>query len=264
MPTILQLSDPHLLMQPDGRCRGLPALACLQHGWRQALAQLAPMRPDLLLISGDLCHDESWGGYARLRDWLQAELAPLGIPAALLAGNHDHPALMRAALAGRAWLAPAAVPLGSWRLLLLNTHRAASLAGWIEAKQRHWLADQLGSTTAPLLLALHHPPVPIGHAGLDAIALQHADALLALLSHQPQLRGVVFGHVHQHWAGFGPRTAGLPALPLWGCPSCLCQFEAVQPCPLGQPQWPGGRLLELRADGTLTSRLMRWPPLQTA
>ena len=52
---VLQLSDPHLLADPRGLCRGRPALACLRHGWDQALRQQR-QRPDLLLISGDLYH----------------------------------------------------------------------------------------------------------------------------------------------------------------------------------------------------------------
>jgi Icc protein len=72
---------------------------------------------------------------------------------------------------------------------------------------------------------------------------------------------VVFGHVHQHWAGSLARPDGGDPLPLWGCPSTLAPFAAAQPCPLGRPDWPGGRLLELRDDGRLATTLLRWPPL---
>ena len=37
---VLQLSDPHLLADPHGRCRGRVALEALRHGWQQACAQL--------------------------------------------------------------------------------------------------------------------------------------------------------------------------------------------------------------------------------
>ena len=45
-------------------------MASLRHGLRQALSQI-DQPPDLLLITGDLCQDESWGGYRRLQEVLE-------------------------------------------------------------------------------------------------------------------------------------------------------------------------------------------------
>lgn len=251
---VLQLSDPHLLADPRGRCRGRESLAWLAHGLEQALARCAPL--DLLLITGDLCQDESWSGYGRLRELLD----PLALPVALLAGNHDDGGLLRAALGRRAAIAPAGLALGPWRLLLLNSHRPGAVAGWIEPSQLAWLDAELAAGTGPVLVALHHPPVAIGSAALDGIGLQRPGALLERLLASRRVRGVVFGHGHQHWAGRLARPGGGGPLPLWACPSTLVQFEAAQSCPLGQPDWPGGRLLELQDDGRLESQLLRWPP----
>ena len=263
---VLQLSDPHLLADPRGRCRGIEALAHLAHGWRQALAQLGGLLPDLLLISGDLCQDESWGGYTRLRDWLAEAVEPQGVPVALLPGNHDHPQLLRSALGRRvAGLAPAAVPLGPWQLLLLSSHRPGAVAGWLEPAQLAWLEARLAAARGPVLVALHHPPVLLGGGSfLDGLALQGPEALLQRLLACPRVRGVVFGHIHQHWQGQRSRPGGGEPLHLWGCPSTLAAFEAVQPCPLGRPAWPGGRLLELGPGGEISTRLLRWPPLPAA
>ena len=60
---ILQLSDPHLVAADAALVRERPALALLE----RALLEGQRERPDLVLISGDLCQDESWGGYVRLR-----------------------------------------------------------------------------------------------------------------------------------------------------------------------------------------------------
>lgn len=252
---VLQLSDPHLLADPRGLCRGYVALAALRHGWQQIQEQLNE-RPDLLLISGDLCQDESLGGYVRLREQIQA----WGVPVALLPGNHDHPALLRAALGRSAWIAPAVVPLGGWQVLLLSSHRARAVEGWIDDAQLAWMQRQLQAADVPALVALHHPPVPIGSDALDPIALQQPERLLVPLLATSAVRAVVFGHVHQHWYGQLARPQGGEALPLWACPSTLAAFAAVQPCPLGVPHWPGARLLELEADGGVRSRLLRWSP----
>jgi Icc protein len=260
---ILQLSDPHLLADPAGRCHGRPAMPLLRQGLGQALAQLrgADDAPDLLLISGDLCQDESWGGYVRLGELLQECQQERPLPVALLAGNHDHPALLRAALGRRAVIAPALMSCGPWRLLLLDSHRSGDVAGELGQAQLAWLERELAALPpggeTPLLVAVHHPPLPIGDAGMDAIRLRDGEALLALLRPVTALRGLVFGHVHQHWQGVLP---GRPDVPLLGCPSTLCSFGPVQPCPLGRPGDPGGRWLDLGAVGLLRQRLLRWAP----
>lgn len=257
---VLQLSDPHLLADPRGICRGRHPARALEQAWRQALDQLQ-QPPDLLLLSGDLCEDESWGGYVRLRELLEQQLWPQGVPVALLPGNHDHPALLRAALGRSAVVAPALLPLADWSLLLLNSHRPGAVEGWLEARQLAWLDQQLASGSGPLLVALHHPPVAIGDAELDRIALRQGEALLARLLAEPRVRAVVFGHIHQHWQATLPRPGAAPALQLWGCPSTLASFRAVQPCPLGLADWPGGRLLELEPNGSIETQLLRWPPV---
>lgn len=271
---ILQLSDPHLLADPGGICRGRPPLAHLQHGLRSALRQLtaAATPPDRLLLSGDLCHDESWGGYARLAGCLAAEPLMPPAPPLLLSGNHDHPWLLRAALGRSALVAPGLWSLATtegpedpagWCLLALDTHCCGRDGGRLEASAWTWLTQKLasgggaGEPEGPLLVALHHPPLPIGDPLFDPIVLEEGERLVSLLAGSQRVRGVVFGHVHQYWAGTLP---GRPDVPLLGCPSTLCSFGAVQPCPLGQPEQPGGLLLELTPLGEIRHRLLRWRP----
>ncbi|MFM7265975.1 MAG: metallophosphoesterase [Cyanobium sp.] len=262
---LLQLSDPHLLADPEGLCRGRQPLPRLRQALAATLAQLATddLLPDWLLLSGDLCQDESWGGYVRLRELLAepglpAALPPLP-PVVLLPGNHDQRLLLRAALGRQATLAPARLTLAApWRLLLLDSHCPGRVEGRLGARQWAWLERELAAAEregARVLLALHHPPGPIGDPFLDSIALDEGPALLALLAKRPAVRGVVFGHVHQYWRGWLP---GVPGRPLLGCPSTLCAFGPVQPCPLDRAQDPGGLLVELGAAGEIRHRLLRW------
>ena len=259
---LLQLSDPHLLADSAGLSRQRQPWMRL----RQVLHQIqatGPL-PDLLLISGDLCQDETWAGYAQLRQLLE----PWPTPVALLPGNHDHPQLLRAALGRRAVLAPALLPCADGWLLLLDSHRPGCTAGWLGAPQLTWLERQLHrlrlqAEPLPLLVAVHHPPVPIGDPGMDAIGLQDAAPLLELLGRAPALQAVLFGHVHQYWRG---RLPGREEVLLLGCPSTLCGFGPVQPCPLDRSDDPGGLWLEVAAGAPLRHRLLRWaaPPLQPA
>jgi len=257
---LLQLSDPHLLADPAGLCRGRPSLDLLRHALRQTHDQLQArgLAPGRLLISGDLCQDESWGGYRRLAEALAASPFAELEPPLLLAGNHDHALALRAALGRQAVLAPALLDWGSWQLLLLDSHVPGRVGGRLGPRQLDWIAAQLPRSERPLLVAVHHPPLAIGDPGLDAIGLEDGEALLALLRRCGRWRGLLFGHIHQHWSGSQPLCDGQRVVPLLGCPSTLWPFPAVQPCPLGREQDLGGRLLELGPDGELSQRLLRW------
>ncbi len=247
---LLQLSDPHILADPHGRLKGRQPWACLEWALDQAWLQVPAT--DLLLISGDLCQDESWVGYARLRD----RLASWPTPVALLPGNHDDPQLLRAALGRHAVLAPAVLEIAGVRVLLLNSHRHGCVEGWLGPGQLAWLAGELGRAPGlPLVVAVHHPPVAIGDPIFDSIGLRDGGALIQLLAGQPLIKAVLFGHIHQHWLGALP---GRPAVPLLGCPSTFCPYGPVQPCPLGRSQDPGGRWLELDGQGQLRHGLVRW------
>lgn len=258
---LLQLSDPHLLADPMALCRGRLPWLQLGEALRQARLSVGGTwgPADLLLISGDLCHDDSWLGYAVLRDLLSDLQREQGIRIALLPGNHDHPQLLRAVLGRHGSLAPTLVTGTAADLVLLDSHRPGSDAGWLGSAQLRWLQQVLAARrAAPLLVALHHPPVAIGDPGFDAIALNDGPALLELLQPEVDLRAVLFGHIHQHWQGVFP---GRSEVLLLGCPSTLCSYGPVQPCPLNRAAEPGGRLLEIGPDGLLRQRLLRWPAL---
>ena len=213
------------------------------------------MNPDLVLVTGDLCQDESWGGYVRLRRALSQHVC---CPVALLPGNHDHPLLLDAVL-GRTWAtAPADLLLQGVRVLLLSSHRVGSAAGELGPLQLRWLAQRLQCSERrdlPLVVALHHPPIAIGDAGMDAIRLLDQACLEELLRPHRALQAVLFGHIHQHWQG---SWATRPDVLLLGCPSTLSSFKAVQPCPLGRADDPGGRLLEVTPEGNVQHQVLRW------
>ena len=62
---VLQLSDPHLFADPEGRLLGMRTLTSLQHVITDAAENLSSI--DLALLTGDLVHDASPAGYALLK-----------------------------------------------------------------------------------------------------------------------------------------------------------------------------------------------------
>ena len=235
-----QLTDPHLLADPRGRYRGVNSY----DRFRSCLRSACSAKPDLVLLTGDLAQDETWGAYGLLRE----QLAACDSPALVMAGNHDQHRLLRSCLGRHALVAPCGVAVGNWLVIGLDSHVAGCMGGRLSAAQLGWLASTLRTHPGPCLVALHHPPAAIGCPRMDPIALAAPERFLRLLQDFPQVKGVVFGHVHQAW-----RQQGRPHL--MACPSTAMQIASTQPSPHSDA--PGWRLLRLEATGQLHTQVMR-------
>lgn len=202
-PTLLiaQLSDLHIGTGPgflDGRMNTETAL-------HRAVAHVGSLnpRPDLVLLTGDLAERGSVGEYAVVRD----ALSPLCMPVYAIPGNHDDSAVAMAAL-------PAFMPVqsdapsgtccyhvqhGGLHLIGLDTVVAGRSHGALEGSQIEWLGDALHRCGGePVLIFMHHPPLPTGIEAMDACSLMTgADALAALVRRHGAVQGVLCGHLHR-------------------------------------------------------------------
>lgn len=241
---IVQLSDLHL--QPPGqRLYGqVDTAACLE----AALARIATLAPDLLLISGDLSDRGSDAEYA----YLAQALAPLSCPVALMPGNHDRREALRAAFPAQGWAGEGEAPchrrldVASGTLLLLDTVVPGQEHGQVDDAALDWL-EAACPTRARTLLVMHHPPFSIGVAGMDAIACRGAAALNAWLVRRPNVEAVLCGHVHRFVA---TSFAGRPALT---APSPAHQIALDLDGPAADLAFtlePGAFLLHLWAPGS--------------
>lgn len=242
---LLHITDPHLHADPAARLRGVCTDATLRAVLDHAMA--GPRRPDAILATGDLVQDETRAGYRRFRDLL----APLGLPVFCIPGNHDAPGLMAEVLDGPQFQVGGSARLGGWRLVCLDSYAAHDDGGRLAPAELTRLRAALAEApAAPTLVALHHHPVPMGSRWLDGVALRNPEELLAIVTADPQVRAVAWGHVHQasdRWQG---------GLRLLSTPSTCAQFR---------PHWddfalddlpPGYRWLDLGADGRLRTEVV--------
>jgi 3',5'-cyclic-AMP phosphodiesterase len=184
MTILAQLSDLHL--QLDGDDRGAA------QALRNAVAALLELRPvpDAVLVSGDLGDRGSAAEYALARELL----APLPMPVHVLAGNHDdHEAL------SEAFGSPARYTARVGEVALVACH--TPLPGRMEGRlDLEWLEAELEAARgAPVVVAMHHPPLLTGIPVLDEIGLppEQRAGLTDLLASFPNVRRVVAGHVHR-------------------------------------------------------------------
>lgn len=249
MPMFVHLTDCHLFADEHATLKGVPTRAAFVETLTEARRRFPNCHR--VVISGDLAHDEIEPTYQALRellgDWVDR--------CRLLPGNHDNRAAMRQVFGDivprlihgeqREGDAPIVFSeaLGRWRLIGLDSNIPGDVPGRVSPSQLRWLEAELRShAAAPAVLFLHHPPVAIGTAWLDAIGLQEPRPLLEIIRSSPQVRLVCCGHVHmEHQAGIGPAT-------FVTTPSMVIQFKPGGEAGELEFSPPGFRVIELSDD----------------
>ncbi|WP_020098272.1 phosphodiesterase [Microbacterium sp. 11MF] len=206
--SIVHLSDTHLLAGD----RRLGGAYDSTGGAAAALAAIerTGIRPDALVVTGDLTDLGEPDAYRRLRELVEPVAERLGTPVVWVAGNHDERPAMREGLfdePGSLEPITAVHDLDGLRLVVLDSTVPGWHHGEIDAAQREWLRGVLAEP-APLgtLLALHHPPLPSHIPFFDILELRDQDALAEVIA-GTDVRGILAGHLHYSTNG---TFAGIP------------------------------------------------------
>uniref|UniRef100_A0A832M2G4 3',5'-cyclic-AMP phosphodiesterase n=1 Tax=Oscillatoriales cyanobacterium SpSt-402 TaxID=2282168 RepID=A0A832M2G4_9CYAN len=243
---VAQITDIHLFAESDKCLLGLKTLESFQ----AVLYQVKDLerQPDLLLLTGDLSQDGSAESY----EMLHAMLEPLGIPAYWVPGNHDKPAVMAEVLTRSPISHQKSFRAGGWRFLLLDSCVPGCVHGVLSPESLSWLDTELSQQPdEPTLIAFHHPPFLVGSDWMNDIGLLNADELFAVCDRHPQIKVVLFGHIHQE---FHQNRNGVDYL---GTPSTCIQFKPNSPQFSLDEEQPGLRLTTLFPDGTWQSSVRR-------
>jgi Icc protein len=248
---IIQISDLHLFADPKAELKGI----CTRERLERVLAALRQEsgKAELLIVTGDLAHDERLETYQALRELLKEWLPRVRV----LPGNHDNRTFMRQVF-GDIVLAAGernvfADSAGNWRLIGLDSQIPGAVAGELGTVQLGWLEQQLAATSQPTVLFLHHPPIPVGSTWLDQIGLLDASALWKMLERFPKVRLICTGHIHQELT---IRRGGVVVL---ATASTGVQFLPETESLVVDDLPPGYRLLELQDDGGVRTRVIRVP-----
>ena len=213
MPVIAHLSDPHLDTSPQRRRRLEAVLA--------ALSSLPAL--DAILVSGDLADNGAAEEYAELFATLPAQVSTLVVP-----GNHDVGETMLQSQA-QAGLEPALsrfIDVGDVRVIGLDSHIDGRDEGRLSPDTIAFARLAASSAPGSVVLALHHPPVPVGHHVVDGWGLENPDDLDALIGENPRIVGLFTGHVHTALAA---SFAGVPVLGAPGIVSTMRLGSKVGP-----------------------------------
>ncbi|WP_019931356.1 metallophosphoesterase [Nocardia sp. BMG111209] len=187
MILLAQLSDTHFDLHEHNAERVEAVMAYL--------ADL-PRRPDAILVTGDITDTGRPGQYEQARTALLADVEVRFMP-----GNHDDRAALREVLLREP---PTTGPLNQVLRLpdvtvaLLDSTVPGHSGGELSAETLAWLADVLRDTPAgdAVLIALHHPPLPMYSTVVDPIRLINPEPLESVVAADERIVGVISGHMH--------------------------------------------------------------------
>ena len=254
---ILQLTDLHLFSDSSKRMRGVPPHDCLVDVLEHV--QSSKLDPDLVVVSGDLAHDEQRATYRILRSLL----APWMDRLVIIPGNHDDRNAIRAVFPEQFCQSNCPEPfvtfsrrIDNWLILGLDTHMPGKVFGCMPEEQLAWAHEEMRRHgESPCMLFLHHPPVSIDCPWLDRLGLRKPEPLIECIERHPQISVIVAGHVHQEFTG---EAAGRTFLTT---PSTAMQFTPCQKTPAYDPIPCGYRIFEIE-DTNWSSRVVRLPKLR--
>ena len=245
---IIQITDTHLFADPSELFDGINTQASLMQVVE--LMRSAHWPADFVLATGDLVHDPEPATYRRLQEILES----LGVPVYCIPGNHDDPDVMREWLPSERVRLASSVLTDRWQVILLNTQVPEMHGGTLSEQELATLDECLHyHPDHHALVCLHHPPVSIDSPWMDAMSLTNADRFFAVLDRHPQVRCVLWGHIHQE---FDDRRKNVRLL---ATPSTCVQFTPRAKQHERDDKKPGYRWLVLNPDGSLETGINRLP-----
>ncbi|MFF8378729.1 metallophosphoesterase [Streptomyces sp. NPDC015661] len=217
MIVIAHVSDVHI----DGDPRS-------QDRTRAVLRYLEELPYDLaaVLVTGDIADHGTPDEYAAARELLTSRHPLLVCP-----GNHDDRAAFRKGLLPEEHLTEEAAPRPyapvnqvirgeGFVIALCDSSVPGEDQGLLEDETVEWLDGVLAATPheVPVLVAFHHPPVPLHTPYVDGIRQFGEERLAALADRHPHLTAFLAGHAHTAAA---TTFAGRPLLVAPGVVSAL-------------------------------------------
>ena len=197
------------------------------------------------MLTGDVVEDYSMRAYEHCR----ALLEPLELPIYCLPGNHDSQELMRAALSSAPFFYCEPVDVGAWTLISIDSCVEGRHDGEIAARELDRMEASIRGGRHVLVL-LHHQPVKLHSEWLDRYGLSNAPRFFERIDRHENVRGIVFGHVHQCW------DSERGSVRIIGSPATCSQFAPRRSEFAIDDKPPAYRRIELFADGSITTEVV--------
>ena len=203
---------------------------------------------DYMVCTGDIA---SAGHESCYRRFISIVRQYFSEPLAWLPGNHDSAEIMNSVELPQSPEARV-IEQGKWLILLLDSVVPFKVHGNFEQGELDYLAQMLSANPDKhVMVMLHHQPVLVGSKWIDQYILRNADAFFAVIDLFPNVRAIVWGHVHQD---FSSQRNGVELI---ATPSTCVQFKPLCDDFTVDTLMPGYRWFDLYDDGTLSTGIER-------
>lgn len=241
---LIQITDCHLGSHPGESLLGLDT----DESFADVLHRLSrdEKHADFVVASGDVASEGSIEAYERFLGALKAQY---DLPVAWLSGNHDLDELMQQF--SKEQVQREHIEFEHWQLILLNSSIPHEERGELAETELERLRHCLETCDKHALVFVHHQPVPVGCDWLDQYVISNSAQLLEILNEYPQVKGLVWGHVHQEF------QARHQHFNLYSTPSTCIQFKPNSDDFALDDTMPGYRWFNLHQDGRLETGVER-------
>ena len=191
--TIIQISDTHLFGDKNRKINGSNSYANL----KSVLHHIAlNQKPDLIMVTGDLSQDCTFESYQHLANLLNKTHSKYF----LLPGNHDDVDVINKVFDFN-WIkdnVDYCFDLNNWFINVIDTSLYPEVGGELSEKQLKHLENNLTKNkNKSTLVFMHHHPVVVESEWLDEYILKNANDFNNVIKKNPQVKAVLFGHIHQ-------------------------------------------------------------------
>ncbi|OGI19943.1 MAG: hypothetical protein A3B68_00140 [Candidatus Melainabacteria bacterium RIFCSPHIGHO2_02_FULL_34_12] len=239
MPYIIQISDTHLFGDKNRKINGSNSYENL----KLVLNHIAALneRPELIIVTGDLSQDCTFESYQFLSNLLDKT----GIKYYFLPGNHDDVDILNKVFDFQ-WIkneADYSIEFKNYLFYIIDTslypNDYGELSGAQLLKFEKYLNENKNKQT---IVFMHHHPILIESPWLDAMMLKQADKFNSIIKNHPQIKAVLFGHIHQvvEQKINGTYYASAPAT----CYQALAKTKMFTV----EKHTPGYRIIEINGD----------------
>lgn len=243
---LAQFTDCHIFADADEKLRGLNTRESFE-AVKSALLDSGD-KPDLLLATGDLSQDGSADSYR----YLAQQFDEFPAPTFWLPGNHDEIDILSRHFTGQRIHAARQIMAGAWQIVMLDSTIRGEVKGRVAEAQLDFLDAALRQhADRHALVCLHHQALETGSEWIDQKGLEDAGQLRERLSQHGNLKGVLWGHVHQE------THCSIDGVEWMSTPSCCIQFKPRSKNFAICGDAPGYRYLRLNADGSIETEVRR-------
>ena len=244
--SLVQITDCHIFEAAEDRLRGVNTRHSFEAVSKAVIDNSGHL--DLLLATGDLSQDGSTESYSYLAQKFDA----MDTTTFWLPGNHDEVDVLKKQFIGPQIHAAKHVLIADWQIVLLDSTIRGEVHGRVSEAQLEFLNDCLRACPEKhALVCLHHQALDTGSLWIDQKGLHNSDQLRKNIARHNNIRGVLWGHVHQETH----QTIG--GVEWMSTPSSCVQFKPESREFAIGTEAPGYRHLNLRSDGRITTQVHR-------